>query len=260
MNLTLTMQLLRPNLAILNEDFPKVKKTDAREISVLINFIIGVLNIKTFDDENEIKKMNIQMLLVGDLIRTKFGSLTVPEIKEAFKMYVAKELDLKVFRMLDCISVGEVLTAYIDFRNQILQVYEAKKRNLLITAPEQNKIQKETIREEFLQVVFEEIQATGLSLIAWHLFTELEAKEKIVISVEDKKELYKKQLRIYEIEEKSRIRSKHGQDSVFYLGDLEYKITGKNIIESVSNKCRSILVSKYLKKYVENFETFKKAL
>ena len=142
MNLTLIAQLPRPNLAVLNEDFPKVKNTDAREVSGLINYIIGVLNIKTFDDADEIKKMNVQMLLVGDLIRSKFGNLTIPEIKEAFKMYVSKELDLKVFRMLDCIAVGEVLTAYTDFRNQILQVYESKKRNLLIVDPEQTEVQK----------------------------------------------------------------------------------------------------------------------
>lgn len=250
----------RPNLAVLNEDFPKVKNTDAREVSGLINFIIGILNIKTFDDPDEIKKMNVQMLLVGDLIRTKFGNLTIPEIKEAFKMYVSKELELKVFRMLDCIAVGEVLTAYTDFRNEILKVYEAKKRNLLIAVSEQTDIEKEIIKGEYLKVVFDEIQATGLSLIAWHLFLELEAKGKIVVSVSEKKELYKKQLRIYEIEEKSRIRTKHGRDSIFYLRDLEDKITGKNIVESVSNKCRSILVSKYLKNHVEDFETFKKSI
>jgi hypothetical protein len=62
------------------------------------------------------------------------------------------------------------------------------------------------------------------------------------------------------MEEKAFIRSKYKASlSARYLKDLTDKITGKATIESVSNKCRSILVSNYLYSF-RNFETFKNEL
>lgn len=121
----------RPALAVINEDFPKVRNVDDIGVSGLLNYILALLNIKSPTDPQEIANMDIQMLLVGDLIRTEYGTLTIPEIKTAFKMYVSKQLEgVKVFRILDCISVGEVLTAFIEHRNESLRVYSEKKRTL----------------------------------------------------------------------------------------------------------------------------------
>ena len=66
--------------------------------------------------------------------------------------------------------------------------------------------------------------------------------------------LYKEQLRVYEVEEKALIRNKHSITmSKPYLEKLTEKVTGKKPVESVSNKCRSILVSKYMKKFIKYF-------
>jgi len=87
------------------------------------------LNLKT-SSEQDAKDLNIQMLVILDFIKSKFSQLTIEEIKEAFKMYVAKEFShLKVFRMLDCVVVGEVLNEYINFRNESLKVYDNKKQS-----------------------------------------------------------------------------------------------------------------------------------
>lgn len=94
------------------------------------------------------------MLVVLDFIRTKFSSLTIEEVKEAFKMYVSKEFpEIKVFRMLDCVVVGEVLNAYVNFRNESLRVYDNKKMqlplNASLTNSEINEIMENSINQRY---------------------------------------------------------------------------------------------------------------
>ena len=150
--------LSRPTLAILNEDFPKVKNIESKqEINSLLNFLITILNIKISSEEEKLQ-LDKQMILIFDLIKTKFGSLTVPEIKEAFKMFVAKEFpELKVFRMIDCIVVAEILTAFVDFRNDSLKVYDSQKRLLIDQSSTITKNEKECIRNDFLRQIFDDL-------------------------------------------------------------------------------------------------------
>ena len=119
----------RPSLAILNEDHPKIKTiTNPAETDLLLNYLITILNLKA-STETEAKDLSIQMLVVMDFIKSKFGSLTIPEIQEAFKMYLAKEFPgIKVFRILDCVVVGEILSAYTEFRNESLKIYDQKRK------------------------------------------------------------------------------------------------------------------------------------
>ena len=108
-------------------------------------------------------------------------------------------------------------------------------------------------------MIFNEIKENGFSSSAWHLYPDLELSGKLNPSAEEKLKLYKEQLRVYEVEEKALIRNKYSITmSKPYLNNLTDKITSKKPIESVSNKCRSILVSKHMKKFIEDFETFKK--
>lgn len=253
--------LSRPTLAILNEDHPKVKNIESKqETDELINFLVTILNIKVSSKEEELQ-LDKQMILIFDLIKTKFGSLTIPEIKEAFKMYVAKEFsEIKVFRMLDCISVGEVLNAYKDFRNESLRIYDSKKKKILEALPEVSEIQKNEIRERFLKSIFSELTEKSFSSNAWHLFSKLEEDGKLPMSLQEKKTLYFQQLRIYEIEEKADIRGKHGINAKAFLRDLNNQITGKGTVGSVVNKCRSITASNYLKNHIQDYEIFKTAI
>lgn len=154
-------ELSRPTLAILNEDYPKVKNIETKqEINEFLNFLITILNIKITSEEDQ-EQLDKQMVLVFDLIKTKFGSLTVPEIKEAFKMYVSKELkNIKVFRLLDCVAVGEVLNAYIDFRAESLRSYSQKKAMSQNQMPEISDSQKEEIIKSGVNRIFQEYQET----------------------------------------------------------------------------------------------------
>jgi hypothetical protein len=249
----------KPTLAKLSEDFPKVRNVIvAEEIEDLMNYLIRILNIKTANKEEQ-DNLDFQMPLILDFIKSKFGTLTIPEIKEAFKMYVAKEFqELKVFRMLDCVAVGEVLAAYLHFRNESLRVYDSKKKKILEALPERTESQKAADFENLLKLVFKDLTESGFSSDAWLLFSKLEDSGKLKMTLEEKKTLYFKQLRIYEIEEQAEIRGKYGINSKMFLQDLHNKTTDKKPVGSVVNKCRSITASNYLKNHIQDFVTFKK--
>ncbi len=250
--------LLRPTLAILNEDYPKVKTIESKQdINSLLNFLITIINIKVSSEEEKLQ-LDKQMILIFDLIKTKFGSLTVPEIKEAFKMFIAKEFpELKVYRILDCVVVAEVLNAYKEFRNDSLRAYDFKKKTLLEQPNPMT--EKEIIqnKEALFKIVFEDLKATGLSLDAWLLYENLEANGRINISKAKKKEMYAQQAKIYLVELVQETTKRHFHSAKIIIEDAKNKIEKGKIIGSVANKCKSILVSNILKEYLTDFQEFK---
>lgn len=257
MSLALT-KLSRPSLAILSEDFPKVKNVISKsEIDDLMNFLIRILNIKISTPEDE-ENMNFQMAMVLDLIRTKFGNLTIPEIKEAFKMYVARDFaELKVFRILDCACVGEVLTAFTNFRTDALRIHidkQIRERNTVEIREEE----KEKNFQEFLTMVFDEIQNKKISSSGWLLLPKL--KDKIKIEVQVAKRLYRMQERQYLIElTNDVIKNKRKPHHVELLKEMQKRAADGKPSGVVQNKCRSIVVCHYLKNF-KTFEEFKKAI
>lgn len=217
-----------------------------------------ILNIKT-SNQNDVVNVDKQMIMAFDLIKTKFGNLTIPEIKEAFKMYVSKEFpEIKVFRMLDCVAVGEVLNAFTTFRADTLRSYSQKKQALLYKKPESNEDDKIKIRESFLNYLFEDLKENKFSKDAWILFEELEASEKLTISLEEKKAMYQKELQKYLLELSSA--ALKNPTSTIAENDLQNARSSikKGIFLSVvKNRCRSFYVSTYLKDYLSDFERFK---
>ena len=130
--------MTKPTLAVLNEDYPKLKFCDADKLEEMINYILTIMNIRVEDTKAAKQEMKTQMFLIGDLLRTEFGNdVTIPEVKHAFKMYVSKKLNVRVFRLLDCIAVGEVVSAYIEHREAQLEVYSENR--LRLTHSEVNK-------------------------------------------------------------------------------------------------------------------------
>jgi hypothetical protein len=220
-----------------------------------LNYIVELLNLKSFEEDSA--KLNRQMLLVGDLIRTKFLNLTIPEVKEAFKMYVSKELGLKVFRLVDCVAVGEILTAYTEFKQEKVQEYQNKKDNALNspkTIPKKEDIKK--IRHELLELLFDDLNKNGSADYAWTLYDDLKQKKLIEISIKDGEELYERELILYtkEIKDKSKDRVHFKMQ----MDDLQRIINSNHRVKIVQNKCRSILVCRVLRRYLDDFEEFKK--
>jgi len=268
--LILTEQLInKPQLAILSENFPKLKNTDANELSKLINYLLTILNIQRPNDEETIELMDYQMLLVGDLLRTKFGNLTIPEVQEAFKMYVAREFpSLKIFRVFDSIAIGEVLTAYRDYRDEMLHVYNTKKMNLLINKPKDySEEEKQQIRNEFLMVLFDEIKEKGYSDDVYHLWTDevgnltiFAKKVNTTVTDDQKKEIYKTELEFYINQKKGDVALSRSPAARIILEDIKRMAENNEIIKVVQNRCRCIIACKYLKNHLADFEQFKMAI
>lgn len=132
-------------MAIISEDFPKIRTESIQNVEGVLNYILALLNIKTPDLLDDIEAHDEQMGFVGNFIIKEFGFLTVPEIKEAFRMYASRRFsNVKVFRILDCVSVGEVLNAYTDYRREALASYTSKKAQN-VALPEISESQKEQI-------------------------------------------------------------------------------------------------------------------
>jgi len=248
-------------LAKIHEDYPKLKEIqNVQDFDNLINYLVTLLNIKC-SNENEAKDLKIQMLVVTDFLKSKFGNLTIEEIKEAFKMYAAREFpNIKVFRLLDCICIGEVLQAYVDFRNDSLLYYKNQKQNLLNAMPEKTDEEKNKIRLEFIKMLYEEIRNDKFSNNAWLLYDDLCTSYKIEVTDAEKKQIYNSQLVIYTAEQKNLFRSKEGVIAKNLMQDLNNKINSGTTIETVKNKCKSVLVCNYLLNYISDFETFKNSI
>ena len=262
--------LSRPTLAILNEDFPKVKNIESKqEINSLLNFLITILNIKISSEEEKLQ-LDKQMILIFDLIKTKFGSLTVPEIKEAFKMFVAKEFpELKVFRMLDCIVVGEILTAFVDYRNDSLKVYESQKRLLIDQSSTITKKEKECIRNDFLRQIFDDLNTRGYSEDVWQLWekdfktkelTEFAQRVNATVTNSEKREMYAVEEKLYMQQIKAEMMTSRLQSAQWLVDNANNQIKKNLKINVVVNRCRCIIGSKYLKDYLTDFEEFKKQI
>ena len=262
--------LSRPTLAILNEDFPKVKNIESKqEINSLLNFLITILNIKISSEEEKLQ-LDKQMILIFDLIKTKFGSLTVPEIKEAFKMFVAKEFpELKVFRMLDCIVVAEILTAFVDFRNDSLKVYDSQKRLLIDQSSTITKNEKECIRNDFLRQIFDDLNARGYSEDVWQLWekdfktkelTEFAQRVNATVTNSEKREIYALEEKLYMQQIKAEMMTSRLQSAQWLVDNANNQIKKNLKINVVVNRCRCLIGSKYLKDYLTDFEEFKKQI
>lgn len=121
--------------------------------------MVNVLNIKCNDDEEE-EYLHIQMIAISDLITSQFQNITIPEIQEAIKMYVAKKFEIKVFRLLDCIAIGEILNAYTSYRNELTKVYLQKRNVIKYAGNELSPEEKEKMVEDGVNRAFKELKET----------------------------------------------------------------------------------------------------
>lgn len=241
---------------MLKENYLKWRVSDANDKEDTINFMVEILNLKVTDQE-EADHLNRQMIMVADLISTRFSPLTIPEIKEAFKMYVANQLGVKVFRLLDCIAIGEILTAYINYSKEANAVFIEQRKKAIQLAQETPESEKLRIREAFEKMIYDEIQEFYFSDNAWEFYLPLEASGKIVISDEDKIKMYEEELEIYMADEIDRIRRVNPYQASKIISDLQDDVKKGNKPIYVRKRCRSILVSQFVKNSVKSYPEFK---
>lgn len=187
---------------------------------------------------------------IQKMISSYFKTLSLEEIYKAFELerFGLYEAKTDHFQLFDANYVSEILKKYKNWKIN-------EKRALNISAPKMEvEVDKESIRNEYLKTIFSEIASDGFSSGAYGLYKQLE--KQINASDEQKKKLYHEQLKVYEVEEKAYI-SNRGISVKTLLGELKRKIEDKAGVDVVKNKCKSILVSDYLKKYCKDFEYFK---
>jgi len=244
----------KPYLLMLKENESKWKTVTAEVKEDCLDFMLDILNIKVLDEEEQ-NHIDRQLILVADLISNYFSNLTAGEIKEAFKLYVAKKFsDVKVFRLIDCVAVGEILNAYIEYRNQSVEPFVNKRQNLLNAPAEKSESEKEKIFNDFVKMIYNEILEKEYSEGAWYLFKKLEENKSICVSNEEKSKLYKKELAIYVPTERQRIIKQNPLSGRGLLKDFEKTYEGNKKPVYVQNRCRSILVCKFIKEKIKSLE------
>lgn len=239
---------------MLKENNEKWKNVTVEKKESCLDFMLEILNIKVLDKEEQ-DHIDRQLVLVADIIGTQFKNLTIPEIEEAFKLYVSKQFaDVKVFRLIDCVAVGEILNAYIEHRNQVIEPFLIKRQTLLNAPAEKTKTEKEKIFSDFVKMVYYEVHERKFCDDAWYLFKKLEDTGTIVKTNEEKQELYEKELEIYVDDEQKRLIKTNPLNKKFLLQELTKSHENGKRPSYVQNRCRSILVSKYILKSKVSFE------
>lgn len=242
----------RPLLAKISEDFPKIKKENIQVIDGTINYLFVLLNIQFKPEEKAYR--DTQTLVLSEFLLDRFGNLTLEEVKQAFKMYAAKEFpELKTFRILDCISLGEVLSAYIDRRNKELHVYSQKKlirkqREIGFNPSEEQKAENRTMN---LQLLFESLKSKGTDYSAFIYYDELKAKGKI--TQEEALKFYDLEAKLYKLELKAE--AIDNPKRRFTINSILEKVKSSKWDPVIVSRTKSTAVSKYLMQF-ETLESF----
>ena len=107
-----------------------------------------------------------------------------------------------------------------------------------------------------VRILFDDLNKNGSADYAWTLYDDLKQKKLIEISIKDGEELYERELILYtkEIKDKSKDRVHFKMQ----MDDLQRIINSNHRVKIVQNKCRSILVCRVLRRYLDDFEEFKK--
>lgn len=242
----------RPLLAIINEDYPKIRNvSNIEENDGLINYLIVLMNIKT-SSQVEKHDLEIQMIVALDFIKFKFGFLTIPEIKEAFKMYVAKDFGHKeIFRNLDTILVSDVLNCFMNYRSDNLRSYNQKKQKLelveknALSNSEKEEIMTNAVNEKYLEYIYTQ----DIEQPIVHIFDELMKRKLIKMPDEKTINYYNSKLQEASnqiLKELKSIVSADKKENLSIKEELD-KITNKNS-QKVEIRAKKLVLMDFFKK------------
>jgi hypothetical protein len=214
------------------------------------------------------------------LTTSKFNKITPGEIYMAFKMAMSRELVDKKGNEIDMLpelsnnTTGKVLEAYLRYKLEDSAYGLAKDKLKQLALPdfqEPSEEQKQRIRDEFLMNVFISLSTISnkkwrksnpeqlmYCTDAWLLYTDVQ--DRLQITDACKKRLYKWQNSKHMKELEREVAS--SGNKAYHRQLLESYQKSKDLNKSavIQNRCRSIVVSNYLKKYIADFETFKNAI
>ena len=114
------------------------------KIIELLNYLYVLLNVKKDNQLNEIEES-----VLNGVILKNFGNFSTDEIKHAFRLAVAGELELELYNKLDSITFGKVIQAYKKHKANKIKQFKSNKLNIKqpqITIDEKNKIEQDFIK------------------------------------------------------------------------------------------------------------------
>jgi hypothetical protein len=110
------------------------------EIIQMLNYLYVLLNVKKDNQLNELEESVLNGFIVNN-----FKNFTIEEIKHAFRLAVAGELNVEMYQKLDSITFGKVLLNYKQFKNDKIREFNKTKKTEIAM------VDKELIEKEFYE-------------------------------------------------------------------------------------------------------------
>jgi len=238
----------------------------------------GFIKVREFNQDSELKNTVGEMLfkaarLAGikdeisydvkaDLMKTVlsyFKDLSIEEIYKAFELERNCVYDTKTdhFQLFDSRYVSEILKKYKNWKIDQKKVNNISAPKVVTEITEAEKLK---IRNDFLKTIFDDLQNDGFCTDAWQLYEDLEKSGTIQPTNEEKKKIYQQEYQKYVPAYKEEIRLMGGYSAKTMLTDFQKLIDKGNPLVYVTNRCKSIIASEYLKNHLETFEQFKTAI
>lgn len=142
----------------------KIRDIDDHSIiSNMINYLYVLLNIKKDNQLNEIEES-----VLNGLILNNFKNYTTDEIKHAFRLAVAGELNIEMYQKLDSVTFGKVLVNYRKYKELKIKNYimTKKQKKVEITQVERTEIELQFVENCVIPYI-EEHKEMKRPLINW---------------------------------------------------------------------------------------------
>lgn len=228
------------------------------QVLVKISVLAGIKNEIDDFTKQDISKM----------IFNAFNELSLEEIYKAFELerYGLYEDKTDHFQLFDANYISEILKKYKKWKIKEKQLlnFQAPKIEM-----ENKEIEKESIKNEFLKQIFDDLKTNGYSSNIWLCWekdlatkelTEFAKKVNATVTNSEKKEMYAREQQLYLQEINAENKSRRTHSTKWTVENATKQIKKGQKINSVVNRCRCLIGSKYLKDYLTDFEEFKKQI
>lgn len=184
------------------------------EVTKLLNYLYVLLNVKKDNQLNEIEES-----VLNGLILNNFNNFTIDEIKHAFRLGVAGDLNIELYNKLDGLTFGKVLTHYKKYKaDKIKNHNKTIKINTEMTKQEKIAIEQE-FEKNCIAPYFSEIKELEKPKISWEayaIFKHFYDKNKIKLNNKKKAKYEKEALILY----KEDLTTKKAEGQVIDLGQI----------------------------------------
>lgn len=121
----------------------RIKHLDSpNKIIELLNYLYVLLNVKKDNQLNQLEES-----VLNGVILNNFSNFSIDEIKHAFRLGVAGQLEIELYNKLDSITFGKVIQSYKKYK--ATKIKNFKRNNLSIEYKKPTDIEIRDIEKEF---------------------------------------------------------------------------------------------------------------